>query len=79
VPSAASAVAELTTVEAQDVAVVSGGPRVTVRFTGEDESDALAIARHAVEQTRTRAEVVSWLVTKRVGGRWYPVAPAGGL
>jgi DNA helicase IV len=75
VPTAAAAVAELTTVEAQDLAVVSGGPRVTVRFTGEDDAQAIAIGRHAVDRTKARAEVVSWRVTRRVGGRWYPVSP----
>ncbi len=75
VPAAAAAVAELATVEAQDLAVVSGGARVTVRFTGEDDEHALRIGRHAVERLRERAEVVSWRVTRRVGGRWYPVVP----
>lgn len=75
VPAAAAAVAELATVEARDLAVVGGGARVTVRFTGEDDAHALRIGRHAVERTAERAEVLSWRVTRRVGGRWYPVAP----
>jgi beta-lactamase class A len=70
VPGAAKAVAELTTVEASDLAVVSGRPRVTVRFTAEDAT-AHDIARHAVERTRRLAEVLTWRVTRRVGGRWY--------
>ncbi|MCU1556959.1 MAG: hypothetical protein JWN09_954 [Microbacteriaceae bacterium] len=71
-PDAADAVAELTTVEASDVAVVSGRPRVTVRFTAEDAT-AYQIARHCVERTRQLAEVVTWRLTRRVGGRWYVV------
>ncbi|HEY0258577.1 MAG TPA: hypothetical protein VGC18_01885 [Lacisediminihabitans sp.] len=74
VPTAAAAAATLTTVEAADLAVVSGSARVTIRFTGEDDT-ALAIARRTVEGTRAVAEVVSFLVTRRDGGRWYPVAP----
>jgi hypothetical protein len=71
-PDAADAVAELTTVEASDVAVVSGMPRVTVRFTAEDAT-AHQIARHCVERTRQLAEVATWRLTRRVGGRWYVV------
>lgn len=72
VPAAAAAVRQLTTVEASDVAVVSGSARVTVRFTAEDET-VQRIAVHAVESTRTIAEVVTWRVTRRDGARWMPV------
>ena len=72
VPTAAAAVRELTTVEASDVAVVSGSARVTVRFTAEDDS-AQHIARCAIEGTRKIAEVVTWRVTRRDGARWVPV------
>ena len=73
VPAAAAAVRELTTVEASDVAVVSGSARVTVRFTADDETVG-RIAAHAVESTRTVAEVVAWRVTRRDGARWTPVS-----
>ncbi len=69
-PAAARAVAELTTVEASDLAVVSGSPRVTVRFTAEDAT-AHDIAQHCVARTRQLADVSTWRVTRRVGGRWY--------
>lgn len=72
-PSAARAVGELTTVEASDLAVVSGTPRVTVRFTAEDET-ARRIAAHAVESTRGIADVVTWRITRRDGSRWMPIA-----
>lgn len=73
VPAAARAVGELTTVEASDLAVVGGSPRVTVRFAAEDET-VQRIARHAVESTGALAQVVSWRVTRRDGSRWMPVA-----
>jgi hypothetical protein len=72
VPAAARAVAELTTVESSDVAVVGGSARVTVRFTAEDET-VRSIAAHAVDRTRTLAQVVSWRITRRDGSRWMPV------
>lgn len=71
-PSIAAAVAERTVVEASDLAVVSASARVTVRYEAEDET-ARAVAEHAVARTRAVAEVVSWRVTRRVGGRWHPV------
>lgn len=76
VPLAAAAARELTTVEASDVAVVSGAARVTVRFTGEDDTQARQVATHTVRVLRESATVVTWLVTRRDGGRWMPVSPA---
>lgn len=73
VPAAARAVGELATVEASDLAVVSGTPSVTVRFSAEDET-ATGIARHAVDSTRAIAQVVTWRITRRDGSRWMPVA-----
>lgn len=70
-PAAARAVSELTTVEASDLAVVSKSARVTVRFTAEDET-ARRIAEHAVERTGAIAQVVTWRMTRRDGGRWLP-------
>ncbi|MEC5185096.1 hypothetical protein RCH12_002572 [Cryobacterium sp. MP_3.1] len=72
-PAAAGAAAELTTVEASDLAVVAGSARATVRFTADDGTAALAIGDHVVAQTRLVAAPVSWLVTERVKGRWLPV------
>lgn len=74
VPAAAAAVRELTTVEASDLAIVSGAPRVTVRFTGEDDT-VHRIAQHAVDRTRKLAQVISWRLTRRDDGRWLVVVP----
>jgi hypothetical protein len=75
VPRAAAAGRERTTVEAADLAVVSGSARVTIRFTADSDDAALPIAQHVVAGAREAAEVLSALVTRRVGGRWEPVAP----
>lgn len=72
-PAAASAAAELTTVEASDLAVVAGQARATVRFTADDGDAALSIADHVLAATRRLAQPLSWLVTERVKGRWLPV------
>lgn len=72
-PAAAGAAAELTTVEASDLAVVAGSARATVRFTADDGAAALAIGDHVVAKTRLVAAPMSWLVTERVKGRWLPV------
>jgi hypothetical protein len=71
-PEAARAAAELTTVEASDVAGVAGSARVTVRFTADDGASALRIGRHVVEATRAAAEPLAWQVTERVKSRWLP-------
>ena len=72
-PAAAAAAADLTTVEASDLAVVAGSARATVRFTADDGDLALAIGEHVVATTRQVAVPATWLVTERVKGRWLPV------
>jgi hypothetical protein len=72
-PEAVRAVGELTTVEASDVGIVSGMPRVIVRFTGDDSRHALGIGAHALAAVSTLAEPLATTVTERVGGRWYVV------
>jgi len=72
-PAAARAAAEHTTVEASDLAVVAGQARATVRFTADDNAAALTIGRHVVAETRLVADPVTWQVTERVKGRWFPV------
>ena len=72
-PTAEAAAAELTTMEASDLALVKGSPRVTVRFTADDPQRALSIARHVIEATRTLADPVSSVVTQRVQGSWVAV------
>ena len=70
VPTAARSAAALAVVEASGVDVVAGEGRVTVRFTADDRNAAAAVARRTVAGTDTAAEVVSWRLTERVGGRW---------
>ncbi|TFC82471.1 hypothetical protein E3T24_13105 [Cryobacterium sp. TmT2-59] len=72
-PGMTAAAAELTTVEASDLAVVAGSARATVRFTANDTGMALRVGRQVVAATQARAEPLSWQVTERVKARWYPV------
>ena len=72
-PSAARAAGELTTVEASDLAVVSGMPRIVVRFTADGTAPARTIGDHVVERLSTLAEPLAATVTERVKGRWYVV------
>ena len=68
-----AAAAELTTVEASDIAVVAGSPRAIVRFTADDAAMALRVGAHVLASARTEVEPVSWQVTERVKARWNPV------
>lgn len=70
-PAAAAGAAELTTVEASDVAVVAGEARLTVRFTADDAELAQQIARHTADVAGTFAQLPEWKLTERVGGRWF--------
>lgn len=72
-PAAAAAAAELTTVEASDINVVSGMPRMIVRFTADDAEVAVQIARHVAQVTDGVAEPLAWNVTERVKSRWIHV------
>lgn len=72
-PAAARAADELTTVEASDLGVVSGMPRIVVRFTADDAATAQTIARHVVTTVSTLAEPLAATVTERVKSRWYVV------
>jgi hypothetical protein len=72
-PTAKSAAAELATVEAADVQVVSGQARVVIRFAEDDTELAQQIGSHVAWATGRVAEVTSWRITERVGGRWEPV------
>jgi hypothetical protein len=73
-PLAAQAARELTTVEAFELTVVAGNPRVIVRYTAEEASLAAQIGDHTAAVTDTVAEVRGWVVTQRVGGRWQRIA-----
>ncbi len=72
-PTAAAAAAELTTVEASDLAVVAGSARATVRFSADDPAAALRIGRAVLDATHGVAEPLSWRVTERVKARWLPI------
>jgi len=70
-PAAAAAAAELTTVEATSVDVVSREARLTVRFTADRADDALRVAEYTVAAVHLLAETGDWRLTERVGGRWF--------
>jgi hypothetical protein len=72
-PTAAAAAAELTMVEASDLAIVAGEARIRVRFECEDGELAKQIADHVAATTQSVAEVTRYAVTERVKGRWYAV------
>ena len=70
-PAAAAAAAELTTVEATSIDIVSREARLTVRFTADRAADALRVAEHTVAAVQVLAETGDWRLTERVGGRWF--------
>jgi len=70
-PAAAAATAELATVEATSVDVVSREARLTVRFTADRSAEALRVAEHTVAAVQLLADTGSWRLTERVGGRWF--------
>jgi hypothetical protein len=74
-PAAASAAQALTTLEASELSVVRGAPRITVRFACDDDAAAVSVARQVTEAARQVVEVATWQVTRRDGGKWYPVRP----
>lgn len=72
-PAAAAAAAELAVVEASDLAVVAGAPRITVRFTEDDDAAALGVGHRVVQRTALVADPLTWVVMVREKGRWYLV------
>lgn len=74
-PAAADAAARLTTLEASSVAVVRGEPRLTVRFTSDDDEIALQVAEHVAAVTGALAQVLDARVTRGSGTRWTTVRP----
>jgi hypothetical protein len=72
-PAAAAGAAELAMVEASDLAIVAGVPRITVRFESDDAELARQIGDHVAAVTDGSAQVLSFRVTERVRGRWFPV------
>ncbi len=72
-PAAAEAAGLLATVEASDIAVVSGTARLTVRFTCDDPSIARQIGEWVVASVSALADIPTFIVTERVGTRWHAV------
>lgn len=79
---AVEAIGENFHVDDRQVDVVAGSPRITVRFTVPDSSDAeevqLALmATAAAHEAVDRVALIGrrW-VLRRAGGRWIPVDPA---
>jgi hypothetical protein len=72
-PAAAEAARTLTKVEASDVAVVSGEARITVRFLADDDAAASRIGHQVVLRVDDLADVSKPRLTRRYGGRWYPL------
>jgi hypothetical protein len=71
-PAAADAARALATVEAADVGVVRGQPRITVRFTADSDDAAHAVADAVRARTEQLAATSDGTLTRRWGARWYP-------
>ncbi|MCV2392710.1 hypothetical protein OEB99_00160 [Actinotalea sp. M2MS4P-6] len=72
-PAASAAAREHTAVEAADIGIVRGAPRVTVRFEAGDDASAAGVARAVVDRTEELVEVEVARVTRRWGSRWSPL------
>jgi hypothetical protein len=72
-PAAQAAAAELTAVEAGQIDIVRGTPRVTVRFEAADDVAASGIGRAVVARVEELVDVEVSRVTRRWGARWYPL------
>ena len=74
-PAAVDAARELTTAESWDLAITHGMPRITVRFTADDDAEAFRVAELVRARTNLVAQARGVTVTRRYGGRFYPLAP----
>jgi len=72
-PAAAREAARLATLEANDIQVVRGEPRLTVRFTADDDAMAERVAAGIRVRTAQLAEVPRAGITRRDGGTWIRV------
>ena len=72
-PGAKTAALELTVVEANDVAVVAGEARITVRFAADDPEIARQVGAHVATSTAALADVERWKLTGLVDGRWIAI------
>ncbi|MBP2458318.1 hypothetical protein ABID70_000877 [Clavibacter michiganensis] len=69
-PAAAAEAARVATLEANDLQVVRGEPRLTVRFTAEDDAAAERVAAAVRARTAELVHVVRGSITRRDGGVW---------
>jgi hypothetical protein len=69
-PAAAAEAARIATLEANDIQVVRGEPRLTVRFTGDDDAAAERIAGAVRARTAELVDVPRATITRRDGGVW---------
>ncbi|RII94806.1 hypothetical protein DZF95_03290 [Clavibacter michiganensis] len=69
-PAAAAEAARVATLEANDIQVVRGEPRLTVRFTADDEVAAEHVAGAVVARTAELIDVAHGTITRRDGGTW---------
>ena len=67
-PAASTEAARIATLEANDIQVVRGEPRLTVRFTADDDSAAEGIAGAVRARTSELVEVPRASITRRDGG-----------
>ncbi len=71
-PAAADAARALATVEASDVGIVRGRPRITVRFTADTDDVAHAVADAVLARAEQLAATSDGRLTRRWGARWHP-------
>ena len=69
-PAAAREAARLATLEANDIQVVRGEPRLTVRFTADDDAAAERIAGAVRARAAGLVEIPRASITRRDGGAW---------
>ena len=72
--AARDAVVATTTLEAFQVDVVRGEPRVTIRFTGADDGEARSVHERTTAAVRRVACAPRAVLAKVVSGRSVPVA-----
>ncbi len=70
---ARAAVTSTTTLEAFQVDVVRGEPRVTIRFTAADDSEAHTVHARSTKAVRQVAHAPRAVLAKVVGGRSVPL------
>ncbi|ALD12816.1 hypothetical protein [Clavibacter capsici] len=72
-PAAAAEASRVATLEANDLQVVRGEPRLTVRFTAEDDPAAERVAGQVRARTAQLLDVERTTITRRDGGAWIRV------